>query len=143
MISGAPLDTVTGKTGAHPNVPVVDVTWTPDATKLATATSGAVVFVASIGALKTVSEPIQVSAKLSFDVKDSSGSPLETKVFFSFSGGDGTVIERTVTSTGGKAEPVVPLGAALLSVLLTDQEGAIAKFTDGGQSQSFVVPEEE
>jgi hypothetical protein len=141
VISGGALDTVTGKTGADPNNPVVEVVWKPDADKLKKVTSGAVVFVASVGALKTTSEAVPISGKQTFDVKDASGSPLETQVFCSFCSG-GQVIEKTETSTGGKAEPLVPLGATLLSVLLTGQKGALAKFTDSGKTQGFVVPAE-
>ena len=141
VLSGSALDTVTGKTGADPNEPEVKVTWKPDAEKLKKVTSGAVVFVASVGDLKATSGAAAISGKQTFDVKDSEGHPVETTVDFTFSSGGG-VVQKSVESPGGKAEPMVPLGATLLSVQLSAKTGNLAKFTGAdGKAQEFVVPD--
>jgi hypothetical protein len=137
--SGTALDTVTGKTGDDVGNPVVEVVWKPDAEKLKKVASGTVLFVASAGTLKTISEAAAISGKQAFDVADADGAPLETTVDFCYSGG-GKTTEVSVTSTGGKAEPLVPLGATLLSVKLSADKGKHAKFTDSDSSvQGFVA----
>jgi hypothetical protein len=140
VLSGSALDTVTGKTGADPNDPTVEATWKPDAEKLKKVASGAVVFVASAGAIQATSGAAAISGKQTFDVKDSDGQPVETTVDFTFSGGGG-VVKKSVQSTGGKAEPMVPLGATLLSLQLSAKTGSLAKFTGAdSKAQEFVVP---
>jgi hypothetical protein len=89
---------------------------------------------------RTYSTAAAIGQKQAFDVKDSAGHSLETMVDFTFSGG-GQTTKVSVQSTGGKAEPMVPLGATLLSVQLSSEAGSHAKFTDAGnQVQGFLVP---
>jgi hypothetical protein len=140
VLSGDALDSVTDKTAADIDNPAVTVTWKPDAVKLEKVTSGAVVFVASVDTFKTFSDAAPISGKRTFDVKGPDDAPLETTVDFNFSGG-GRVTKKSERSKGGKAEPMVPLGATLLSVQLGRKHRRLAKFTDSSPySQSFVVP---
>ncbi len=135
--SGAALDDVTGKTPDDVDNHVVEVSWTPDAQKLKDVSSGSLAFVASAGGLKTVSAPARISIMHSFDIKDADGNPLTAGGEVLFFSGGGKVKTTTVESVNGKAEVKARLGATLLYAHLTQHNGQMAKFTEGGSSQSF------
>jgi hypothetical protein len=110
--TGTALDSVTASTLKDG---VAEGEWTPDIGKLGKVTSGFVVFIAKAGNRTATSPAIPISSKQVFNVTGPDGGPLETELDLFFSNG----FKATAQSPGGKAEPMVPLGCALVCVQLS------------------------
>ena len=128
--TGAALDTVTassltGKTA--------EAKWTPDEQKLSAVTSGAVIFAAKAGKSVAYSPPIPILGKRTFNVAGPTGAPLSTQLVLTFSDGD----KLDVTSVGGKAEPMVPLGKRLVSIDLPALSKSAVSFTVPGAAAAL------
>jgi hypothetical protein len=127
---GTALDTVTassitGKTA--------EAKWTPDEQKLSAVTSGTVVFAAKAGRSVSYSAPIPILGKRTFNVTGPTGAPMSTELILTFSDGD----RLEVTSAGGKAEPMVPLGKRLVSIDLPGISKSAASFDVPGIAGSL------
>jgi hypothetical protein len=125
--SGTALDSVTASSLKDG---VAEGEWTPDIGKLDKVTSGFVVFIAKVGKQSAASPAIPISSKRVFNVTGPDGGPLETELVLFFSNG----FNATAQSPGGKAEPMVPLGCALVCVQLS-QTGVRPEIQLAGASE--------
>jgi hypothetical protein len=115
---------------------MLEAEWTPTDAAAKRATSGQVVFRASVGASKAMSPAVPLFAKLSLDLKDDAGALADTQVIAHFDDG----LELSGDTKDGKLDLRAPAGAKLLWVDLPSYPGSAVTLTpDGEKARSYVL----
>jgi hypothetical protein len=140
VLTGDALDTITPKPKTPADGGELTAKWTPDAGKLKSVKSGAVVFVAkaaeALGQV-LVSPPAVVVDKQKFEVKDGQGNGVGgAKLLLAYEDDYKLADPLDLTCDGqGNGELLVPIGRRLVSVALPGKAGARGSFKSEEESE--------